>query len=60
MQLQELGASGRAFRNLKNVKLQIHTIKHRAEARVRTQLFGCLLAYYVQWHLRQALKPQVY
>ena len=42
----------RAFRSLKTVDLQIRPIRHRAETRVRSHLFLCLLAYYVQWHLR--------
>lgn len=44
----------RAFRTLKGVDLQIRPIHHRDEARVRAHIFLCLLAYYVEWHLRQA------
>ena len=49
-----------AFRSLKSIDLQIRPIRHRTESRVRSHLFLCLLAYYVQWHLRQALKPLLY
>ena len=45
----------RAFRSLKTVDLHIRPIRHRVESRVRAHLFLCLLAYYVHWHLRQAL-----
>ena len=45
----------RAFRFLKTVHLEIRPIRHRVERRVRAHLFLCLLAYYVHWHLRQAL-----
>ena len=50
----------RAFRSLKTVDLQIRPIRHRAETRVRSHLFLCLLAYYVQWHLRRALTPLLF
>ena len=50
----------RAFRSLKSVDLQIRPIRHRVETRVRAHLFLCLLAYYVQWHLRQALAPLLF
>ena len=50
----------RAFRGLKSIDLQIRPIRHRTEVRVRAHLFICLLAYYVEWHLRQALKSLLY
>jgi transposase len=50
----------RVFRTLKGRELQIRPIHHRTEARVRAHLFLCLLAYYVEWHLRQALAPLLF
>ena len=50
----------RAFRSLKTVDLHIRPIRHRVETRVRAHLFLCLLAYYVHWHLRQALAPLLF
>ena len=50
----------RAFRSLKTVDLHIRPIRHRVESRVRAHLFLCLLAYYVHWHLRQALAPLLF
>ena len=50
----------RAFRSLKTVDLEIRPIRHRVERRVRAHLFLCLLAYYVHWHLRQALAPLLF
>ncbi len=50
----------RAFRSLKTVHLEIRPIRHRVESRVRAHLFLCLLAYYVQWHLRQAVAPLLF
>ncbi|MDW3689295.1 transposase, partial [Cupriavidus sp. CV2] len=47
----------RAFRSMKTVDLQVRPIYHFSESRVRAHVFLCMLAYYVEWHLRQALKP---
>lgn len=50
----------RAFRTLKGADLRIRPIHHRAEPRVRAHIFLCLLAYYLEWHLRQALAPLLF
>lgn len=50
----------RAFRTLKGVELEIRPIYHRSEDRVRAHIFLCLLAYYLEWHLRQALAPLLF
>jgi transposase len=47
----------RAFRSAKTVDLKIRPIHHRLEGRVRAHVFLCMLAYYVEWHMRQALAP---
>jgi hypothetical protein len=47
----------RAFRSMKTVDLHVRPIYHFSESRVRAHVFLCMLAYYVQWHLREALKP---
>jgi transposase len=47
----------RAFRALKSIDLQIRPVHHWIEPRVRAHVFLCLLAYYVEWHLRQAWSP---
>ncbi|MGH2782538.1 MAG: IS1634 family transposase [Thermoleophilaceae bacterium] len=44
----------RAFRTLKSVDLEIRPINHRQEQRVRAHVFLCMLAYYLEWHLRRA------
>ena len=44
----------RAFRTLKGVDLKVRPIHHRTADRVRAHLFLCLLAYYVEWHMREA------
>jgi transposase len=47
----------RAFRCLKGVDLLVRPIRHRTEQRVPAHIFLCLLAYYVEWHMRRALAP---
>ena len=43
-----------AFRSLKSLELLVRPIHHRLEKRVKAHIFVCLLAYYVQWHLKRA------
>src|SRR6202049_4653225 len=47
----------RAFRSLKTVDIEIRPIHHRRGRRVRAHVLLCMLAYYLEWHMRQALKP---
>ncbi len=47
----------RAFRCLKGIDLLVRPIRHRTEDHVKAHVFLCMLAYYVEWHMRQALKP---
>jgi len=47
----------RAFRSFKTVDLKVRPIYHRLPDRVRAHVFVCMLAYYVEWHMRQALAP---
>ena len=50
----------RAFRTIKTVDLHVRPIYHRSEPRVRAHVFLCVLAYYVEWHMRGALKPMLH
>ena len=50
----------RAFRCLKTVDLEIRPIRHWMAPRVRAHVFLCMLAYHVEWHLRQALAPLLF
>jgi transposase len=50
----------RAFRTLKGVDLMVRPIFLRAEDHVRAHIFLCMLAYYVEWHLRRALAPLLF
>jgi len=57
---KELSKVERAFRSLKSVDLKIRPIHHHLEERVRAHVFLCMLAYYVEWHMRQALAPMLF
>jgi len=50
----------RAFRSLKTVDLKVRPIRHRLEERVRAHIFLCMLAYYVEWHMREAWCPLLF
>jgi len=50
----------RAFRCLKGIDLLVRPIRHRSEERVPAHIFLCLLAYYVEWHLRRAWAPLLF
>ena len=50
----------RAFRSIKTMDLKVRPIHHRLENRVRAHIFLCMLAYYVEWHMRQAWAPLMF
>ena len=50
----------RAFRSLKGIDLLVRPIWHHTEDRVRAHVFLCMLAYYVEWHLRKTLAPLLF
>jgi hypothetical protein len=50
----------RAFRSLKTVDLDIRPVFHWAAPRVRAHVFLCMLAYHLEWHMRQALAPLLF
>jgi len=52
---KSLSAVERAFRSIKSVDLKVRPIHHHLANRVRAHVFLCMLAYYVEWHLRRAL-----
>ena len=57
---KDLAHVERAFRCLKGVDLLVRPIYLRTEDHVRAHIFLCLLAYYVEWHMRRALAPLLY
>jgi Transposase DDE domain len=50
----------RAFRCLKGIDLLVRPIRHRTEDRVPAHIFLCVLAHYVEWHLRRAWAPLLF
>jgi len=50
----------RAFRSLKTIDLHVRPIHHRLADRVRSHIFLCMLAYYVEWHMREAWRPLLF
>lgn len=57
---KSLSTVERAFRTIKTVDLKVRPIHHRLENRVRCHIFLCMLAYYVEWHLRRELAPLLF
>ena len=52
---KDLSQVERAFRSLKTVDLQVRPIYHHKDERIKAHVFLCMLAYYVEWHLRASL-----
>jgi transposase len=46
-----------AFRNMKQVRLEVRPVYHKTDDRIRCHVFICMLAYYVMWHIKQRLQP---
>jgi len=57
---KSLGQVEQAFRCIKSIDLQVRPIRHRSQAHVRAHIFLCMLAYYVQWHMRKALSSVLF
>jgi hypothetical protein len=50
----------RAFRSMKTMDLHVRPVFHYNAERVRAHVFLCMLAYYVEWHMRERLKPVLF
>jgi transposase len=50
----------RAFRSIKTVDLNVRPVYHWLEGRVRAHVLLCMLAYYLEWHMRQCLAPMLF
>jgi transposase len=57
---KSLSGVERAFRSLKTVDLHVRPIHHHLADRVRAHVLLCMLAYYVEWHMRQLLAPLLF
>lgn len=54
---KSLGLVETAFRNLKTIQLEVRPVFHKTDRRICSHVFICVLAYYVQWHIKKMLKP---
>jgi hypothetical protein len=54
---KDLAKVERAFRCMKTVDLRVRPIFHRLDGRIKAHVFLCMLAYYVEWHMRGRLAP---
>ena len=50
----------RLIRCLKGIEILVRPLRHRHEDRVRAHIFICMLAYYVEWHMRKAVAPLLF
>ena len=57
---KDLSAVERAFRSLKTMDLKVRPFFHRLADRIRGHVLLCMLAYYVEWHMRRALAPLLF
>jgi Transposase DDE domain len=57
---KDLARVEHAFRSIKTVDIQVRPVFHYAGERVRAHVFLCMLAYYLEWHMRQALAPLLF
>ena len=57
---KQLSQVERAFRTIKTIDLNVRPIHHRHEERVRSHIFLCLLAYYIEWHMREAWRSLLF
>ena len=53
---KKLGLVEEAFRSFKTVQLEVRPVYHKTDDRIRSHVFLCTLAYYLQWHLKQRLE----
>jgi len=54
---KKLGLVEQAFRQIKTVQLEIRPVYHKLDQRIRSHVFVCMLAYYLEWHMKQRLAP---
>jgi len=57
---KSLATVERAFRSLKSVDLKVRPIYHHQAGRVKAHVLLCVLAYYVEWHMRRVLAPMLF
>lgn len=55
-----LASVERAFRSMKTIDLKVRPIHHYKADRVRAHIFLCMLAYYVEWHMREVWRELLF
>jgi len=59
-QYKALSHVERVYRTVKGLEILVRPIRHRTESRVKAHIFLCMLAYYVEWHMRKSLAPLLF
>ena len=59
-QYKNLSVVEAVYRAVKGLDILIRPIRHRTEDHVRAHIFLCMLAYYVEWHMKKALAPLLF
>ena len=59
-QYKNLSKVETAFRTMKGADIKVRPIRHRTEDHVKAHIFLCMLTYYVQWHMKEALSPLLF
>ena len=44
----------RAFRSIRTISLQVRPVHHRTDEQIEAHNILCMLAFYVEWHMREA------
>jgi hypothetical protein len=57
---KSLAGVERAFRSMKTVDLELRPVFHWTAPRVRAHVLLCMLAYYLEWHMRRSLAPMLF
>ena len=57
---KDLAKVEQAFRSLKSIDLKVRPIYHHLDKRVRAHIFLCMLAYYVEWHMKEAWRALLF
>ena len=57
---KNLSSVEHAFRSMKTVDLQLRPVFHWTAPRVRAHILLCMLAYYLEWHMRRSLAPMLF
>jgi Transposase DDE domain len=57
---KSLAEAEQAFRAMKGIELELRPVFHWTAPRVRAHVLLCMLAYYLEWHMRRSLAPLLF